>query len=368
MLAVSVGVTWLLGPLVARATGREGLVDWLWVVPCVLLLAGLYQILRTWLGRRRSFGSIALGRLARTGGGTGAQLVAGVALGATTLGLVAGYLMGTAMEVSVLLVSAWRQPRTVLEEQVRLRDIRALAVRYRKFPLFAVPGALSNMLSIELPTLLLGLFFLPADVGLYWLSYRVLALPTALVGEATGTVFYQRLTAMRAKGESGAALTTQICAFLVLVALGPMALLFVTAPLLFGFAFGPNWVVAGDYARALIPAEFMLFVALPLTQAFFIYEKQEIALLWNLAFLAVSAGGFALGVLFGTPLACVQCYSIGSALMYTVVVIFAFRWSGGRVEQIPAYLRQAVVAHRPTPAHLSPGLANTSHVREVEVA
>jgi O-antigen/teichoic acid export membrane protein len=147
-----------------------------------------------------------------------------------------------------------------------------------------------------------------------------------------------------------------------------MALLFVTAPLLFGFAFGPNWVAAGDYARALIPAEFMLFVALPLTQAFFIYEKQEVALAWNLAFLAVSAGGFALGVLFGTPLACVQCYSIGSAVMYAVVIIFAFRWAGGRVQHIPGYLRQAVGAHRPAPAQLSPGLASAAHVREVEVA
>jgi lipopolysaccharide exporter len=367
MLVLSIVLTATVGPMLAVASGRAGLVEWLWVVPTVLLLAGLYQALRTWLGRGRAFGSIALGRLARAGAGTGAQLIAGLVLGASALGLVGGYLMGTGLEVMVLLSAAWRRPRTGNASQVRLADVRRLAVRYRKFPLFAVPGALSNMLSLELPTLLLATFFAPAEVGLYWLSYRVLALPTALVGEATGTVFYQRMTAMRAKGESGAALTTQTFAFLLAVALVPMGLLYAVAPVLFGFAFGPAWVQAGEYARALIPAEIMLFVALPLTQAFFIYEKQEIGLVWNLGFLAVSAGGFALGAALGSPLVAVQCYSIGCALMYGLVVALAFMWSGGRVRNIPAYITQAVAASLSKSGNMSHGLAKTAYVGEAEI-
>jgi hypothetical protein len=82
----------------------------------------------------------------------------------------------------------------------------------------------------------------------------------------------------------------------------------------------------------------MLFATLPLTQAFFVYEKQELGLIWNAAFLVVSVASVALGASLGGALGAVQCYSLASALMYGVVVLLAFFWSGGVLRQIPEYL------------------------------
>jgi O-antigen/teichoic acid export membrane protein len=220
--------------------------------------------------------------------------------------------------------------------------LKSVAIRYRKFPLFAVPGTLSNLLAIEAPTLLLATFFSPAEVGLYWLSYRILALPTALAGEAVSTVFYQRLAAMRASGLRGAATTTQVFALLVAVAIVPMALIAVAAPSVFGFVFGPDWEEAGHYARALVPAQLMLFAAYPLTQTFFVYEKQQALLLWNVGFLAMSAAAFAVGASSTGALGAVQWYSVGSVLMYALVAVMAFSWSGGRAREVPAYIAQGL--------------------------
>jgi O-antigen/teichoic acid export membrane protein len=123
----------------------------------------------------------------------------------------------------------------------------------------------------------------------------------------------------------------------------------VAAPSVFGFVFGPAWEAAGQYARALVPAQLMLFVAYPLTQAFFVYEKQEAGLLWNIGFLAMSAGTFAVGAYLGGALAAVQWYSLGSVVMYGLVAALAFFWSGGRVREVPDYvglgLRQ-LLGHR----------------------
>jgi O-antigen/teichoic acid export membrane protein len=174
-------------------------------------------------------------------------------------------------------------------------------------------------------------------VGLYWLSFRLLAIPTALIGEAVSTVYFQRLASLQAHGQHGARVTTRVFVALVAGAIVPMALLFAFAPALFGILFGPTWIAAGDYARALIPAQLMLFAVLPLTQTFSIYEKQEIGLLWNVGFLAVSLTTFALGRALGGPLAAVQWYSWGSAAMYGLVAVMAFRWSGGVILDVPSY-------------------------------
>jgi lipopolysaccharide exporter len=342
MVTVSFVLVLLAGRPLAVLLGRPALADWMWAVPLLLLLAGVYQALRTWLGRMQRFGSIAAGRIARGGLGTGAQVGLGWLLGSSVVGLVGGYWLGPVVEALVLAGAACRVPGARLRAPVMLLRLAALARRHRKFPLFAVPGNLSNYLAIEAPTLLLGALYSPTDVGLYWLSYRVLALPTALVGEAVSTVFFQRMAALRSRGRSGAALTTQVFVALFGVAVVPMALFFAVAPALFRMVFGPTWLEAADYARALVPAELMLFAAFPLTQAFVVYEKQEVGLLWNLAFVLVSTGTFALGALSGGPLASVQWYSLGSAAMYGLVVVMAFRWSGGVPRSIPAYLAQGL--------------------------
>jgi O-antigen/teichoic acid export membrane protein len=347
MVGLSALAVFLVGRPIAQLIGQPVLADWLWTLPMLLLLAGLYQTLRVWLGRARRFGSIAAGRISRAGVGTGAQLGLGWLLGPGPLGLVGGYWLGPAAEALVLAIATWRFSGSRLRTGLRPRWLKALAVRHRKFPLFAVPANLSNYAAVEGPTVLLAVLYSPTEVGLYWLSYRLLALPTALAGEAVSTVFFQRIAAMRGRGACGAALTTQVFVALIGVALIPLAAVFLFAPSLFGFVFGSAWTDAAYYAQALVPAELMLFAAFPLTQAFFVYEKQEIGLLWNLAFVAVTIAAFGLGAATGGPLASVRWYSFGSAVMYALVVALAFRWSGGVVSEIPNYLTQGLRA-RPT--------------------
>jgi O-antigen/teichoic acid export membrane protein len=342
MVILSTVVVLTIGRPLAEAFGRPAVADWLWAVPLLLLLAGAYQTLRLWVGRQRRFGTIAAGRVSRGGISNAAPILLASFLGASAAGLIGGYLTGLAAEVVVLLIQATRSSGQRPSVRGASSDARSVAVRYRKFPLFAVPGTLSNLLAIEAPTLLLAAFFSPAEVGLYWLSYRLLALPTSLAGEAVSTVFYQRLSAMRASGRPGAALTTQVFVLLLCVGLIPMAVIGIAAPTAFGMIFGSAWEAAGHYARALVPAQLMLFVAYPLTQAFFVYEKQEAGLLWNIGFLTMSAASFAGGAYFSGALAAVQWYSLGSVLMYGLVAVMAFSWSGGRLREVPSYLAQGL--------------------------
>jgi len=316
---------------------------WLWASPALLLLAGMYQTARVWLGRAQHFGSMAIGRMARTTIASGSQIGAAWAWPANVLGLVGGYFAGLACEATLLATLVWRTSRARgFRWLADFGGLRAAARRYRKFPAFGVPGNLSNMLAVEGPTILLATLFMPVEAGLYWFSYRLLAVPVALVGEAVSTVYYQRLASVRSSGAAGAPLTTQVFVGLLALAIVPMGLLFAFAPAIFRFVFGPEWTHAGDYARALAPAELMLFAALPLTQAFFVYEKQERQLIWNALFLALSDASFIAGKFLGNPLAAVQGYSLVSVLMYGSVVIMAFRWSGGSPREIPGYLRQGL--------------------------
>ena len=101
-----------------------------------------------------------------------------------------------------------------------------------------------------------------------------------------------------------------------------------------------GWTLAALYPVLVVLLA--LFVAYPLTQAFFIYEKQEAGLLWNIGFLGTSVATFALGAAVGGPLSAVQWYSIGSAVMYGLVAAMAFVWSGGRLSRVPAYVAEGL--------------------------
>jgi O-antigen/teichoic acid export membrane protein len=127
---------------------------------------------------------------------------------------------------------------------------------------------------------MLATYFSTTIVGYYDLSFRILQLPTNLIGSAIGQVFYQRAAEAKIEGTLHS-LFENVFRLLVIIAVFPMIILIVLGRDLFVLVFGINWTTAGEYAQILSCWFFFCFISSPLSTLYLVLEKQEFGLKWD---------------------------------------------------------------------------------------
>ena len=214
-------------------------------------------------------GTIAVSQLALLYAGLdGAALLAGQLIGLCT-GLAAGRLLLSPPRVRLKLLLDRAQ--------------RDYLVKHQAFWRYSLPSSLLNTLVGQLPLFMIGIHHGALAAGLFALTQRVLAAPTALIATSILEVFKRQ--AVNEFESAGNCLAVYRSTFkaLVLLALPPTLVLLLFSPALFGWLFGEDWRPAGDLARILAPLCFLNFVASPLSYVFFVAGKQKMELCWQVA-------------------------------------------------------------------------------------
>lgn len=281
------------GRLLLERTGETMLASWLpWLGP-VMLLMGCARLAELWLARKQTFRTLSVGTALRAAVTTITRLVAGLPpIQAGAAGLIGGFLGG---HLSALLLYGWHLHRNRSSMSDATPSLTALARRYRRFPLFTLPAALLNALSMRLPFLLLLTFFDAQVLGFFGRAFMVLTVPMGLISGATGQVFFVRAAEARHSGGL-AALTLHVYRHLLHVGLYPALLLIVLGPDLFAFVFGAPWRTAGQYAAWIAPWLLLAGLTSPLSRLFDVLERQRTdlatsVLLFLLQTFALIAGG-----------------------------------------------------------------------------
>ncbi len=278
---------------------QTALADWLpWLAP-TLLIMGSGRLAELWLMRRQAFRMLSTGTALRATTTTTVRLVAGlppIQAGAT--GLIGGYLSGL---LSTLLLYGWRLHRTRSFSSKPSLPLRPLAHRYRHFPLFTLPAALLNALSMRLPFLLLLAFFDAQVLGFFGRAFMVLTVPLGLVGGATGQVFFVRAAEVRHSSNALRPLTLRVYHRLLQIGLYPALLLIMMGPELFAFVFGTPWRTAGQYAAWITPWLLLAGLASPLTRLFDVLERQRADLATSALLFLLQTLGLIIGGLHGHP-------------------------------------------------------------------
>lgn len=238
---------------------------WLYFVPLMVLLIGLYQSMHYWMSRHRQYRRLATAQVTRSGVKAGTQIgLAYIIPSVGTAGLITGAIVGQLIGTIVIWVQASKEIIGKVKYVSRATMI-AQSKEYKKFPLINAPHALINNLASSLPVILLTSFFSATIAGFYSLSLTVIMLPSSLISNAIGQVFYQRISQAYNNRENLYPLVIRLVKVLFLLAIVPFMLLFVFAPHLFSFIFGQEWIIAGKYTRILTPWVFMAFLVAPLS-------------------------------------------------------------------------------------------------------
>jgi O-antigen/teichoic acid export membrane protein len=264
---------------------------WLLVVPPAVVLLGGLSLATMWAVRQSRAKHLSIARMVQDAGAAFGQVAAGW-LHAGLGGLLAAWLLACALALTWLRLPGWNWRST-------RGELRAVATQYRNFPLLNTPhaflGALQDTLALALVAAAAG----PAAAGAWGLCLRILKAPATLVGGAVSQALYPRLTATPGASAAARERVRQTMCVLGLVALLIVAVLLAFAPPLFALAFGDQWPMAGDLARALAVYIGVHFVASPLGVVTLAWNAQafalKLAVVGQLGFLASLALGLQLG-------------------------------------------------------------------------
>lgn len=216
-----------------------------WFIPLAVCFTGWLSALRNWMIRKKRFAIFSYSTPLSSLLGVLFKACAGFFSG-NTLFLVLGNLLTQLVEMALFLWGLFRG-RQVAQPQT-LTSTRELLYRYRDFPKYRTMQHFLNTLSLNIPGILFASFYSPTALGYYWLAYRIIAAPSALIGTATQKVFFQRAAEIAGKGQSLYAELKHKTLILFLCGLPIFGALAILCPLAFGPLFGEEWQPAGVVA------------------------------------------------------------------------------------------------------------------------
>jgi O-antigen/teichoic acid export membrane protein len=166
---------------------------------------------------------------------------------------------------SIGLACLWRM--RVIFSRLGSVELGRVARENASAPAFLLPSALLDVASMQLPVMLIMMWFGTFDAGQFSMAWRILSLPMAVVGAAVGQVFFQRFAQLKGDPRAARALLFRTWKSLFLFGALPTCALMLIGPWLFSIALGGAWREAGSLAAVLSPMVLALLVVGPTSSA-----------------------------------------------------------------------------------------------------
>jgi O-antigen/teichoic acid export membrane protein len=293
------------------------------LIPLVIVFSALMQIAQQWLIRKKQFQITA--RAAVFHALIINSLKSGIGLfkplAAVLISLAA---IGNAIHAGLLAWGAKKYERDYQKQNKATHDwasLWTLAKKHYDFPLFRAPQNFINSISQNLPVLMLAAFFGPAAAGFYALCRRLLGLPSQLISKSVGDVFYPRITEAAHRGENLTRLIIKATFSLAAVGFIPFAVIVAFGPWLFGFVFGSEWVMAGEYARWLALMMFFFFINKPAVVAVPVLDLQKGLLFYEVFSTGSKLLAMYIGfIIFQNDIIVVALFGVFGAIAYITLI------------------------------------------------
>ncbi len=312
--------------------GSQSILPYVMLLPLSMFFAAMLQIAEQWLIRKKHFKitakvavykSFIVGSL-QTGVGL-IKPIGAVLIIVATLGSILQAVMlfigtknaNTKEKVSLNVTERGRQIGAN-------KDYKQLASTHRDFPLYRSPQVFINAISLSLPVLMLASFFGPAAAGFYTIAMSVLGVPSILLGKSVGDVFYQRITEATHHGENLTRLLLKATGMLALIGFVPFAIVMVFGPWLFGFVFGDEWHIAGEYAQWLALWLFISLTARPTIAALPALKLQGLFLIYEIVGASMRLSALVIGFkLYDDAIVAIAIFSISGAFLNLTIILIS---------------------------------------------
>lgn len=298
-----------------------------WLLPFSLLLECIQQPLRTLLNRLKFYRVLSYGKVVQALGNVFLSVYLGW-LGWGFEGLIFGFVLG---QLGSTLVLGYSGVKWLLEVGYwpSWEELLGEGWLYREFPMYSLWATWLNTFSRQLPFFLLAPFFGKSAAGFYEMATRILNKPYGLLSRSIAEVFYEKATKAKDKGlDALGAITWGTFQSLFLLGLPGLIIVSAVGPWLFSFVFGDEWLMAGVYARWLMPWVFLMFIVSPLSYLIDIQMRLRFLLFYNIGLFVVRLLTLYVGGLYFGDVFTIQLYGLGGFLMVGFHLLFLLKIGG----------------------------------------
>lgn len=282
--------------------GQEGVARWIWLAPIsawgVSLAVGLQQVIQRASDFKSSAVAEFIGRCAYV-----LSAFLGVLALPSTIGLMASTAVGAVAKLFYLVLS--------IDYQGLVRWAAGGMVRPSIWRM-AISTSFSSMVSLfagAAPMIYISSSYGADALGSYGLVISTLYLPSTLLGQAVGQVYYQRAAKLYSEGRSFSHILRETSVSLVKIGVPMYLLIAVFSPFAYPAIFGASWGGAGDMAPWLCFAACCGFLSSPVDKTSIVVNAWWYLTAWHMARAATTA----LVIYF--------CYKVQSSLIEFVSFI-----------------------------------------------
>lgn len=316
----------LFGDWFRNITNTEILGSFLLLIPLIMLFDGLLQIVQQTVIRKKYFkakATVAVQQSIITNGSStllGLFKPIGIMLILVSVFGKAIYAFSLALRVTNL-----KKLKSVFKDFFNFTDmveVNKVRKKYNDFPKFRAPQVLINGLSESLPIIILSSFYGPAASGFYVLGKKILEVPTQLIGNAVGDVFYPRIAEGANRKERIDKLLIKSNLVLALVGIVPFGTIILIGPELFSLVYGESWYTAGEYARWLSLWIYFMLLTRPTIKALPVIGAQKFHLSFTVVSIIIRATALIMGVfLMNDDVIAIALYSVAGSFLYLYLCI-----------------------------------------------
>lgn len=317
----------LFGSAIAARFSAEQLGIWVYFIAPIALLGAFDQFALSLGMQQKAFKRMSVLSIPINGFSKLFNVAYGGWISASVAGLILTHMLTSVLRIWSTLQWVLQKPLALLTEAVSRASLRQAWREYSDYPKYVVWGNLLNMLSGQVPTLLLALY-LADTTGIGWYAYAVmmLELPVRLLSAGISNVFLQESNDHWASNPDFVrAKTLRIFHLIIYLTALPTALLYFFGPEIFGLLLGKHWREAGVVASALSVAYMLRYVSVPISSLFVVTRNESRAFIFQVILLFLRTGGIVIPGLLGMGyMEMIIGYAIANIAAYAVFTVWIF--------------------------------------------
>lgn len=255
--------------------------SWCWYIPITMFLSGLFQTLYYWCNRKERYKVLSASCIAQSIFNGVLSLVLGLN-GFGFWGLIYANLFGQVLGTLILGLNFVKNEYKIFK-LITLNQILKQFYDYKDFIAHGGPSTFLNVVSYQLPQVLINSFFGTTILGYYYLTLKVLATPITFIGSAVSQVFYQKAVEAE-RSNSLSYLVSKTTRGLFFISILPFLLILFLGEHLFAIVFGEEWRTAGYMAQIMVPFYTLRFIFSPQSTVITVKRLLKLAKRFNFFF------------------------------------------------------------------------------------
>lgn len=309
----------------------------------VLAFSGVYSINTNLANRERQYNAMVVTGITNGLSQALLRILFGL-IPIISFGLILGNVLAQVIS-TVLLIWLLRNslPKGLLKK-MSLKGIKAVAIKYKKFPVFDAPARFIEFAVGSLATIILVSFWDKDTVGCFSMVMQFVLIPISIIGSAMANVFYKELAENAEEEGHISDVTLKAAKITFSIAFLPIAFLAFGGDHLLVLFLGDKWAVAGPMALCMSLFSVPVILSEPLLPLFRVLDRQEIRFRVNFMNFILSLGTLLLlGYMTTNIYIALLGYSISYALLRFIMYWQELKISCVKTKQISKWFLLAIL-------------------------